>query len=233
MDVSYSCEGVNMVGTIYRGNETAVRGAILIFPEIPGPGTNVHQRAENIAQAGFVAMVADLHGGGVVLQDPGEIKAKLDYLRADRPTIRLRARAAYSALKRELPTEANRVAAIGYCFGGTMALELGRDGAPLSAVVGFHCGLSGSDLRSRLACPVLVCIGADDPSVPAEQRLAFELEMREAQIDWTMQIYGNTVHSFTDRNAASLGRPEFARYNASADAQAWDAMMRLFERTLG
>jgi dienelactone hydrolase len=105
-----------------------------------------------------------------------------------------------------------RVAAIGYCFGGTMALELARGGADLAVVVGFHSGL-GTQRPAQagaVKAEILVCIGADDPMVPLEQRAAFEQEMRGAEVSWRMNIYGGAVHSFTNPNADLAGIPGVA-----------------------
>jgi dienelactone hydrolase len=124
--------------------------------------------------------------------------------------------------------DASRAAAIGYCFGGTMALELARGGADLQAVVGFHSGLA-TTLPAEpgiLTGTVLVCIGADDPIIPPTQRLAFEEEMRAAGVDWRMHLYGGAVHSFTSPGAD--GSNPAIRYDRRADELSWRAMTDLF-----
>jgi dienelactone hydrolase len=101
--------------------------------------------------------------------------------------------------------------------------------------VGFHSGLAtarpedAKNIRGR----VLVCIGADDPSIPPEQRQAFEREMREGRVDWQMNLYGGVVHSFTNPEAGRLGRPEMARYDARADARSWAEMLAFFGEIFG
>lgn len=116
-----------------------------------------------------------------------------------------------------------------------MSLELARSGADLEAVVGFHSGLKttapktdAESIRGR----VLVCIGADDPFIPVPEREAFESEMREAGVDWQMHLYGGTVHSFTNVEAAKRNLPQAMRYSAEADARSWAAMQALFSETL-
>lgn len=232
--IPYKAGELDMLGMLYRNAEQPASGAILAFPEAPGPGLNVHGRAERLAQLGYDVMVADLHGGGQPLTDFAEIMVRLDKLRGDAKTARLRARAAYDAVLTATGVQAQRLAAIGFCFGGTMALELARDGAALGAVVGFHSGLAplAEPTATKLSCPVLVCIGADDPSIPPPVRAAFEAEMTGSKSDWTMALYGNTIHSFTDVNADKMGRPEFARYSPEADAASWDAMLSLFKRVI-
>jgi dienelactone hydrolase len=100
------------------------------------------------------------------------------------------------------PADPARVAAIGYCFGGTMALELARAGADIKVVVGFHPGLTQSNDSPNISGSVLMCVGSDDPFTPAESRVAFEREMCSAGVtDWTLEVYGGFGHSFTN-NAA-------------------------------
>jgi dienelactone hydrolase len=127
--------------------------------------------------------------------------------------------------------DASKVAAIGYCFGGTLSLELARSGAPIKGVVGFHSGLATAlpQDAKNIKGKVLVCIGADDPGVPPEQRAAFEQEMRDGRVDWRMHLYGGVVHSFTNPDAVKLNNPAFARYDEEADKRSWGEMMSLFK----
>lgn len=231
--ISYQAGGVAMRGRLFRPAGSAKgSGAVLLFPEAPGPGPHVLGRAARLAAMGIPALVCDLHGDGRVLTAFPEIMARLAILRQDPQTVLARAQAALEAI-RTVPILADaRVAAIGYCFGGTMALELGRSGAGLAGIVGFHSGLLPlTDApRPGIACPVLACIGADDPSISAQERQAFEKEMREAGVRWTQQLYGGVVHAFTDPEIARLGRPDFARYDAWADEQSWLTMLRFFDQ---
>lgn len=222
-----------MLGTLYTGAETS-QAAIVIFPEAPGPGQNVHGRAERLAQLGYAVMVADLHGGGQRLTNADDAMARLGKLRGDAKTTRQRARAAYDAILQATGVKPKQLAAIGFCFGGTMALELARDGAELGAIVGFHSGLAplAEPASEKLSGAVLVCIGADDPSIPLPVRTAFEAEMAASKTDWTVELYGHTIHSFTDIDADKMGRPDFARYSPEADASSWSTMIGLFKRTI-
>ena len=115
-----------------------------------------------------------------------------------------------------------------------MALELARGGAALAAVVGFHGGLATSrpEDASAIRARVLACIGADDPTIPPEQRADFEREMTAGRVDWQLHVYGGVVHSFTNPDADLGGRPEVSRYDAAADARSWAAMRQLFAETL-
>jgi dienelactone hydrolase len=124
----------------------------------------------------------------------------------------------------------SRVAAIGYCYGGTMVLELARSGAALGAVVGFHAGLATTrpEDAGQIKGSVLVCLGADDPFCPPEQRRAFEEEMGATDIDWRVNLYGGAVHSFTDEGAGQNGIDGTA-YHRPTDERSWRAMLDLFD----
>ena len=123
-----------------------------------------------------------------------------------------------------------KVGAVGYCFGGTMALELARSGADLKAVVGFHAGLGTmrpEDARN-ITGKVLVCIGTEDPFIPLEQRLAFEEEMRAGGVDWRMNLYGGVEHSFT-HPWAELAEIPGVKYDQPTAERSWRAMLDLFD----
>ena len=125
-----------------------------------------------------------------------------------RPTgIRARATAALDVLKSQKEVDATRLAAIGYCFGGTTALELGRCGADVKSIVGFHSGLVTTRIEDarNIKGKVLVCIGAEDPIIPPEQRAAFETEMKTGGCDWRLQLYGGAGHSFTNTDIDTYG----------------------------
>jgi len=148
--------------------------------------------------------------------------------------IRARARAGLELLLSQPQADHSRVAAIGYCFGGTMALELARGGADLKAVVGFHSGLQTTrpEDAQNIKGRVLVCIGTEDPLIPPDQRTAFEEEMRAAGVDWRMNLYGGAAHSFTNPRASEAGMPGI-EYHGPTDARAWTAMRDLFDEALG
>jgi dienelactone hydrolase len=138
-----------------------------------------------------------------------------------------------AVLKKHPLTDPQRIAAIGYCFGGTTVLELARSGAELKGVVSFHGGLGSptpADARN-IQCKVLVLHGADDPFVPAAEVAGFEKEMRDAKVDWQLVSYGGAVHSFTDWNAGN-DNSKGAAYNEKADQRSWVAMKAFFEEVL-
>ena len=233
--LTYQADGLTMRSQLFLEPAAAPRAAVLVFPEAFGLGEHAISRAERLAALGYVALACDLHGDGHVEDDLDTAIGLLKPLFADPLKTRARARGGLDALLARPEADAARVAAIGFCFGGTMALELARDGAALRAVAGFHSGLgtalpaaAGTKVHPR----VLVCIGADDPMIPAEQRAAFESEMRGADVDWQMHLYGNTVHSFTNQGAAKRNKPDTIRYSPEADARSWASMQALFAETL-
>jgi dienelactone hydrolase len=200
-----------------------------------GPGLNAHtkERAAMLAELGYVALAMDLYGA--VEPSLEEAKTIVTALRADPEELRRRAAGALSTLRSLPHVDAGRVAAIGFCFGGTAALELARSGADLAAVVGFHAGLARlSPIQSgSIRCPVLICMGADDPIVTADQRAAFMAEMTDAGVDWHMALYGGTGHSFTNRWVDAANIPGFA-YTPAADERSWRQMRDfLGERFIG
>jgi dienelactone hydrolase len=160
------------------------------------------------------------------------MQARLAKLRDDPLLIRSIARTALGVLVAQAETDTAKLAAIGYCYGGTAVLELARSGADIACTVGFHSGLATTrpeDAR-QIKGKVLVCIGADDPLIPPEQRLAFEQEMRATKIDWRMYLFGNAVHGFANPEADSRGMAALA-YHRPSDERSWRAMRDLFDET--
>ncbi len=233
--LTYEVDGLVMKSQLFFEPAAQKRAGVLVFPEIFGLSPHAIARAERLAAEGYVTLACDIHGNGTLLGDLQEAIGLMGPLYADTKRMRMRGLAGLAALAAHPAADAARLAAIGFCFGGTMSLELARGGADLKAVVGFHSGLSTtapkSDAKAILA-RVLVCIGADDPFITPEERASFEAEMREGGVDWQMHLYGNTVHSFTTTEAAARNNPTAMRYSPEADARSWAAMQQLFSETL-
>jgi dienelactone hydrolase len=229
--VTYQADGLSMDSQLFYQPSGKRKPGILVFPEAFGLGAHALSRASRLAGLGYVALACDLHGGRQVIGDINQVMGLLQGLRADVSRIRARGHGGLEALKACTEVDQDRIAAIGHCFGGTMALELARSGAPIAAVVGFHSGLAtvAPQDAKNIKGKVLVCIGADDPAIPPEQRRAFEDEMRAGGVDWQMSLYGGVLHSFTNPQADKIGRPELARYDAKADARSWRQMHALFD----
>jgi len=229
--LTYTADGLTMRSQLFFEPGSGRRAGVLVFPEAFGLGDHAISRAQRLASLGYVALACDLHGEGAVIDDLPAAIALLQPLYAEPSRTRARARGGLEALTARAEVDADRIAAIGFCFGGTMALELARAGADLRAVVGFHSGLATTAPKTdaqAIKARVLVCIGADDPLIPAAQRADFESEMREGGVDWQMHLYGGTVHSFTNQEAAKRNMPDAIRYSSEADARSWASMQQLF-----
>lgn len=233
--LTYEADGLVMKSELFFEPANGPRPGVLVYPEAYGLNQHALTRAQRLATLGYVALACDLHGEAKVVEDLGVSISMLDGLYADPSKTRARATGGLLALAARPEVDGARIGAIGFCFGGTMSLELARSGADIKAVVGFHSGLSTNapktDAKS-IKAHILVCIGGDDPFIPIEQRVAFEKEMRDAGVDWQMHLYGNTVHSFTNPAAANANRPDAVRYSAEADARSWKSMQQLFAEAL-
>jgi len=226
----------------YQQGDTTLEGYLAFDDSITGkrPGVLVvHQwmgltdyekhRAEQLAQLGYVAFCADIYGKGVRPKDTGEAGPLAGKYKGDRALLRARVNAALDVLEKNQFVDSKRVAAIGYCFGGTTVIELARSGADIAGVVSFHGGLDsptpadGKNIKSK----VLVCHGADDPFVKPSDLAAFEDEMRQANVDWTLIKFGGAVHSFTQPMAGN-DNSKGAAYNEKADKRSWEAMKAFF-----
>lgn len=229
-DIEYTVDGRSMVGYLALDEQQeGRRPAVLVAHGGLGLDDHAKARARRLAGLGYVAFALDYHGGGHPLPNQ-EAFARLGELMGDPLRIRAIGQGGLDVLLAQEQADHGRVAAIGYCFGGTMALELARGGADLGAVVGFHSGLATTrpDDAKQIRGSVLVCLGADDPLVPGDQRRAFEEEMRAAGVDWRMNLYGGAVHSFTDERAGQSGIEGLA-YHRQTDERSWRAMLDLFE----
>jgi dienelactone hydrolase len=232
--VTYEADGLQFKSELFVEAGTEPKPGVLVFPEAFGLSEHARTRAEGLAKLGYVALACDIHGNGRLVTDLSEAIGLLKPLYADTQRMRARGLAALKMLQAREEVAPDRIAAIGFCFGGTMSLELARSGADLKAVVGFHSGLSTTAPKTDAKAyrgRVLVCIGADDPFIAPQERTTFEDEMRDAGVDWQMHLYGGTVHSFTNREAGQRNNPAM-RYSEAADKESWAAMQELFTAAL-
>lgn len=228
--IEYHVDGRRYVGQLATPDGDDLRPGVLVAHEGPGIDDNARLRARRITEElGFVTFALDYIGDGRPLPSLEATMERLGPLRSDPLASRVLGQAGLDILTACPRTDGSRLAAIGHCFGGTMALELARGGAPLAAVVGFHSGLGTArpEDAANITGRVLVCIGADDPMIPPEQRADFEAEMRSAGVDWQMHLYGGVVHSFTNPHADGSVRPAI-KYDATADRRSRASMVALF-----
>lgn len=233
-EISYEVEGTTMIGHLALPDGDDVRPCVLVCHEGPGMSDHARSRADRLAALGYVAFALDYHGGGTVLTDRAEMMGRISAWLGDPTQTRVRVRAGLAILLAQPRADATRLGAIGFCFGGTMCLELARSGADVKAVVGFHSGLGTArpEDASNISGKILVCIGADDPMIPEAQRAAFQDEMRAANVDWRLNLYGGAVHSFTNEGADAMGMAAI-KYHKPTDERSWRAMLDLFDEVLG
>jgi len=212
---------------VYDDAVATKRPGLLMVPNWFGVNDMAVAKAKEIAGKDYVILLTDMYGGGTRPTSEAEALAAVKPLYADRKVMRLRVSRAFEELKaqaKHAPIDTAKLAAIGFCFGGSAVLDLARAGADVAAVVSFHGLLSTDDpkLASNIHAKVLALNGADDANVPAEQRAAFEAEMRDAKVDWASEDFGGAVHCFTEKEAtAATGN---CRYDAKVAGRAYAAM---------
>jgi dienelactone hydrolase len=217
----------------YLAYDDSLKGrvpGVLIIHEWTGLGPYVKMRAEQIAKLGYVVFAADIYGKGIRPANPEEAGRQAGIYRSDRQLTRRRVAAAQAELTKLKLVDIKRLAIIGYCFGGMVALELARSGADIAGVVVFHGTLDTPTPQDakNIKAKVLALQGGDDPVVPEEQRVAFMNEMRQGGVNWQMNLYGGAVHSFS--NPASGNDPSTGiAYNKQADKRSWQAMEIFFK----
>lgn len=234
-EVDYLDGTVELQGTlVYDDSAAGRRPGVLIFPEWKGPTSYEQGRAEELAQLGYVAFVADVYGKGVRPTTPDECLAQATIYRSDRKLMRKRAQTAFDTLKNQERVDPARIAAIGFCFGGTVALELARRGANLAGVVSFHGALDtpNPEDAKNIQAKILVLHGDADPTMSPQVISRFENELRKAGTDWQFITYGGARHSFSNP-AAGTNQTAVAAYNEKAARRSWEAMKGFFREIFG
>jgi dienelactone hydrolase len=223
---------------IYHDGETELEGYLVVPSDhmhpMPGilivhqwMGLSDHEKeiANRLAKEGYVAFAVDIYGKDDRPTDRSEAGTYAMKYKGDTDLYRQRLNAAFKTLGERPEVDPNSIAVIGYCFGGTGALELARSGADIKAAVSLHGGLSTPDPEDarQIKGTVLILHGADDQAVSDDELMAFVEEMRNADVDWYLTIFGNSVHGFTHRHDSD-------RYNKLADQRSWNAMLDLFKK---
>lgn len=231
----------------WTDNRTTFQGVLVgaLDPAKPKPGVLIvhqwggitdHERgvARRLAELGYVAFCADVYGKGIRPTETAEKSRLATQYKTDRALLRRNLQLAYDEFVRWPGVDRNRIAAIGYCFGGTAVLEMARAGMPLRGVVSFHGNLDNPDPSNaaKIGCPVLVLHGADDPFVPADEVKAFKAEMDAAKKPYEFIAYPGAVHSFTQREAGNDPK-RGAAFNEQAERESWKAMRAFLDRVFG
>ena len=215
----------------YLAYDDAVKGkrpGVLVVHEFWGLNEFAKERADKLAGMGYVALAVDMYGEGKVTQDREEARKLAGHVRST-PLMRERAKAGLEVLRKHNLVDPQRLAAIGFCFGGTTVLELSYTGADVKGVVSFHGSPTApkpEDMKN-IRAKILVLHGADDPLIKPEDIKAFQDGMRQAGADWQMVYYGGAVHSFANPKAGS-DKSKGVSYDPKAAARSWQHMLLFF-----
>ncbi|MCK9375728.1 MAG: dienelactone hydrolase family protein [Syntrophobacterales bacterium] len=233
--VEYRQNGTVMQG--FLASDDAFKGkrpGVLVVHEWWGLNDFAKDKAKELAGLGYVALAADMYGNGHIAANPEEAGQLAGALRGNPELLRTRAKAALLALAADPRVDPKRLAAIGFCFGGTTVLELAYSGADLAGVVSFHGGLPKTqpDDLKRIKAAILVLHGADDPHVAAADINAFQQAMRQAGADWQMVFFGGAVHGYMNP-ANGADKASGVAYDARAAKRSWKYMRDFFQEILG
>ena len=222
--LDYSHNNVTMRGFLAHDDTAgAKRPGVLVCHEWWGLNDYIRGRAKQLAELGYVAFALDMFGDGQTAGDHNEA-GKLMQALVTNPDALGRVQAAIDIIRKQPQCDGDKLAALGYCMGGSMALDMARAGLPIRGAAAFHAGLkTNTTAKSPMRAKILVGVGSEDPMIPPADRQNFEDEMRKAGADWQMIIYGGAKHAFTNPNADKAGLPPL-KYDAAADRRSWAAL---------
>ena len=227
--ISYQEGGANLEGVLaWDATKTGKRPGILVVHEWWGLNDYAESRARRLAELGFVAFALDMYGKGQVTNHPNEAGEWSAKIRSNTDEWRRRALAGLEILKNQETVDAQNMAAIGYCFGGSTVLQLSYADAPLKGVVSFHGALVPPDGIQSVGASVLVCHGARDGFVPPQAVQQFEAAMQKINADYQLVSYGGARHGFTNPDAGEYGIDNL-KYDADADRRSWELMQSFFD----
>lgn len=236
-EISYKSGDTTMKGWIaYDDAVKGKRPAVLVVHEWWGHNDYARKRANMLAELGYVALAVDMYGDGKQANHPSDAGKFATEVAKNKPLAKARFEAAMKLLKKQRNVDGGKLAAIGYCFGGSVVLNMARMGEPLRGVAVFHGGLATDEpaQTGQVKAQVRVYSGADDKMIPPEQVEAFKQEMEHAGVNVQVTTYPGTIHSFTnpqaDEYAKQFGIP--VGYNAQADADSWSQLQRFLAEVL-
>ena len=236
-EVTYATDSTTMNGYLVKdASYTAKRPGVLVIHEWWGHNDYTRERADMLAELGYTALAVDMYGDGKKADHPDDAGKFMTEALSNLPEAKARFEQALETLKADPTVDDDRIAVIGYCFGGSVALSMANAGYDLDAVAAFHSGLGLPIMpgEEEIKPEILVANGADDPFVPAEQTEAWKSAMDAAGANYKYVAYEGAVHAFTSPDATAMGE-KFGlplAYQKEADEQSWEEMKALFERTL-
>lgn len=228
-EVLYSAGGTIMKGYIsYDENKKGKRPGIIVVHEWWGNNDYSRRRADMLADSGYIALAVDMFGNGKRADNPKDAQKLAAFIGQNPDTAKARFMAGVALLKEQDETDTNKIAAIGYCFGGGVVLNMALAGADLDGVASFHGSLPAEEVTkpANVKAKMLVCTGDADPFVPKEQTDKFKKAMDDAEVDYNFVGYPDAKHAFTNPAADSTGK-KFnipIAYNKQADEQSWNEL---------
>lgn len=233
-DITYQDGSSSLKGYYSKPRGKGVKNVpgIVVLPAWMGITAHEKQTVARLGEYGYHALAADIYGSGIRPSNAQEAGTLSGRYKKDYKAYQARIQAAIHTLIKQGADAAN-IIVIGYCFGGTGAIEAARGGLPVKGVVSFHGGLGKDSTRTNntIQCPVLVLHGADDPYVSEKEIRGFQQEMRAAKADWQMIYFANAVHAFTEP-AAGNDNSKGAAYNRLADERSWQYLLQFIKQVL-
>jgi dienelactone hydrolase len=233
--VAYQHDGVTLKGHLFWNDAvTGKRPGVLVVHEWWGLNDYAKKRAEMLAQLGYVAMAIDMFGDGKVTTHPKEAGEMAGAVRANLKNWQGRAQSGLKTLQAQPLVDATKIAAIGYCFGGSTALQLAISGADLAAVVSFHGTppTVTTDEAKAIKAKILICHGAEDTFTTEKNCEAFRAALSKAKVDYQFHYFGGAKHGFTVPHSEDAG-VDGLHYDAAADRRSWQMMQDLFKEAFG
>ncbi len=236
-EVSYSANGTTLKGWLaYDGLAMGKRPAVLVVHEWWGHNAYARKRANMLAELGYVALAVDMYGDGKQALHPDDAGKFSAEVAQNHPMAKARFEAAMKVLREDPHVDGSKLAAIGYCFGGSVVLNMAREGEPLLGVASFHGGLATDTpaQKGKVKARIISFTGAEDKMIPAAQVTVFEQEMKAAGVDYQTVVYPGAMHSFTNRDADKYGK-QFnipLAYNAAADKDSWQQLQNFLTEVL-
>lgn len=234
-EITYEAGGTTMRSTLYSDNSLArERPGILVLPDARGLDDVAHASAERLAEQGYAALACDVYGDALFIEKADEAVPYASKLIQNLDHLATVIEKSIEVMNERQEVESGHIGAFGYCFGGNVAVEAARAGLPLAAIVAFHGGVvpPSPERTRKIAGKVLICTGSNDPMIPVASRNAFEEDMRAANVDWRMHLYGRAYHSFTNPAAHELAK-DALRYDKGADQRSWMEASALLTEVFG
>jgi len=231
--VEYNDSGQTLIGiSVKPVKPLKSKAGVLILPAWMGIDDHAKDTANRLAALGYTTFVADIYGKDQRPTNFNEAGAKAGYYKKNIKEYQTRIKLALAELIKQ-GANPDDIVVLGYCFGGTGAIEAARTNMKVKGIVSFHGGLGRDENRDilKITSKVLVLHGADDPYESQAEIEAFQNEMRKAEADWQIVYYANAVHSFTDKNAGT-DNSKGAAYNEKADKRSWQAMLNFLKEVL-